>query len=85
MNNLGVFYEKGLACEKDMVKAINYYKTAADKGIGIALSNLGLCYRYGRGVPKNLREALNLFKKAVIMQFLSRQKHSLLTEKTFLS
>ena len=42
-----------------------YYKIAAEKGEGIALSNLGLCYRYGRGVCKNVSYALELFKKAI--------------------
>jgi len=43
-NNLGVFYNTGVACDADTDKAIKWFKRAAEQGNAAAQLNLGLCY-----------------------------------------
>ncbi len=59
--NLGHYYD---TVKNDYVKAIEYYRKAADLDVERAQHNLALCYRFGKGVEKNERKAFKLFKKA---------------------
>lgn len=70
MTYLGVMYQLGLGVEKDITKAVNYYKAATDKAYAPGQYNLGLLYYSGVGVKQNYEKAYNLFKKA------AQQKHS---------
>jgi TPR repeat protein len=50
---------------KDIKKAVELFKKAADKGNGDAQLALGKCYMKGKGVPADQAKAVALFKKAV--------------------
>lgn len=56
--------ERFAGVEKDLQKALSWYKKSADQGCEIALARLGYFYATGRGVPQDLGEAFELFKKA---------------------
>jgi uncharacterized protein len=55
---LGVCYDNGFGTKKDLMKAFEWYKTAADEGHKEAMYNLYLMYRDGKGVKKNNKLAL---------------------------
>ena len=48
--NLGRCYESGQGVEKDLKKAVQYYKLAANQGHLFAQNNLALCFEKGVGV-----------------------------------
>ena len=62
---LGYFYEKGIGCEKDLVKARQYYELAAMHGDVKAKYNIGLFYYRNRQYP----QAFNLVKEAADMNY----------------
>ena len=47
---LGLLLRNGESVEKDLVKAVKWYRKAAEQGE----STLGYCYEHGRGVKKDL-------------------------------
>ncbi|MDY3137036.1 MAG: tetratricopeptide repeat protein, partial [Sodaliphilus sp.] len=49
---LGVEYMKGDQVEKDLDKAIEWWKKAAEKGYAEAEYKLGVCYHFGFGIKK---------------------------------
>lgn len=57
---LGYYYEKGIGCEKDMVKARQYYELAAMHGDIKAKYNIGLFYFKNKQYP----QAYNLVKES---------------------
>ena len=57
---LGYFYEKGIGCNKDMVKARQYYELAAMHGDIKAKYNIGLFYYHNKQYP----QAYNYVKDA---------------------
>ncbi len=68
---LGYLYEHGDGVQKDMNKALSYYKKAVsgeeklcDSGDGQACYELGYMYEHGYGVPKDPNKAKELYKKA---------------------
>ncbi len=68
---LGYLYEHGDGVQKDMNKALSYYKKAAPgeeklcgSGDGQACYELGYMYEHGYGVPKDPNKAKELYKKA---------------------
>lgn len=62
---LAYMYEQGLGgLEKNIQKAIAYYKEGAERGCVRAMSNLGNCYLQGEGVPVNEEEAVKWLSKA---------------------
>ncbi len=63
-NNLGIRFENGDGVPKDLVRAVYWYRKAAEQGNPTAQYNLGLMYEEGQGVPKNLSEAVAWFQKA---------------------
>ena len=50
---LGVEYMKGDQVEKDLDKAIEWWKKAAEKGYAEAEYKLGVCYHFGFGIKKS--------------------------------
>ena len=62
---LGQFYANGYLVEKDMAKAFEWFKQAAENGYSDGINNLALCYMYGRGTEKNYEEAVEWLEKAV--------------------
>ena len=55
---LGYYYEKGIGCTKDLVKARQYYELAAMHGDVKAKYNIGLFYYHNKQYP----QAFNLVK-----------------------
>ena len=64
MDNVGLYYEEGIAGTKNIEEAIKYYTKAANLNYPPALYNLGYCYEYGRGVEIDYEKAFNNYKKA---------------------
>lgn len=64
--NLGMCYFKGLGCDKDLDKAFENFKRAAEIGSGHpkAMNVLGEMYRDGKGVEKNAETARDWFSKS---------------------
>ena len=62
LNRMGYCYEYGIAVEKDISKAIEFYKKAAKKQNNKGQCNLGRIYDEGKGIEKNLVEAIRLYK-----------------------
>ena len=51
--------------QKDYVKAVEWYRKAAEQGNSDAQFNLGFCYAKGNGVKKDYEQAVKWFRKAV--------------------
>lgn len=67
INNKANFYYTGDGDEKDLDKAIELYKEAADMGSCFAMINLSYAYRNGNGVDKNYDTAIEWIHKAMDM------------------
>lgn len=61
---LGRMYYYGYAVPIDTVKAMQYFKIAAERGDPVAMRNLGLHYFYGEGTEVNEEEALKWYRKS---------------------
>lgn len=61
---LATLYESGNGVDKDMAKAIELYKSAADKDYGKAQCYLADIYYEGRGTDKDMAKAVELYKLA---------------------
>ncbi len=68
MNELGVFYEKGLGVKKDINKALEYYKKAYSyRKHPSAAYNIGLIYHYAKGgIKKDLKLAKQWYEKSTL-------------------
>ena len=63
--DLGFRYNKGLfGVEKDLRKAVKWYRKAAEQGDADGQYLLGLAYWSGEGVEQDLREAVKWYRKA---------------------
>ena len=62
---LGYFYEKGIGCEKDLVKARQFYELAAMHGDIKAKYNIGLFYYNNKQYP----QAFNFVSEAAQMNY----------------
>ena len=49
---------------KDDIKAVEWYRKAAEQGHEVAQNNLGWMYQQGRGVPQDDQAAINWYSKA---------------------
>ena len=49
---------------KDLMKAVKYYRIAAERGDAWGQNNLGVMYRDGKGVTQDYAEAVKWFRKA---------------------
>lgn len=65
---LGVEYMKGEQVEKDLDKAIEWWKKAAEKGYAEAEYKLGVCYHFGFGIKKSHKLARYWYEKAANQQ-----------------
>jgi TPR repeat protein len=64
-SKLGDFYSTGQGgVQKDLARAVQYYKEAALAGVITAQYNLGCLFLTGDGVPKNPLQAEALFRAA---------------------
>ncbi len=62
-NDIGTFFEDGVAIEKDIDQAVYWYERAIDLGSDLARSNLADILRKGtQGYPKDLKRAFELYK-----------------------
>lgn len=73
MGNLGLMYEKGVGCAKDLSRALVWLKRGAKKGDAAAENNLAFIYSRGLGVQEDDTEALNWFQKAADQGLASAQ------------
>ena len=64
MNCIGMAYYNGDGVDKNMTKAFNWFKKAANAGNAWGQNNLGLMYFQGEGVTKDLSEAKYWLQKA---------------------
>jgi TPR repeat protein len=55
--------------EADYIKAVEWYRKAAEQGYAHAQYRLGYCYGKGMGVPKDLVKAVELIRKAADQEF----------------
>lgn len=51
----------------DPAKAAEWYRRAADQGVGAARLRLGMLYEIGRGVPQSYEEARSQYEQAVAL------------------
>ena len=61
---LGIKYEKGEGVSKDLPKAVELYRKAAEKGDAAGEFHLGTMYRDGDGVSKDPEQARQWFTKS---------------------
>ena len=64
---LAHMYHNGYGVDKDLRKAADLCKQAADAGLGEAIADMGIIYLDGDGVPQDLDKALEYFQKALAM------------------
>jgi TPR repeat protein len=64
MWRIGVSYYSGAVIKQDMRKAAYWFRQAADKGLGVAMSDLAYLYESGEGVTKDSSEAAVWFERA---------------------
>jgi TPR repeat protein len=62
--SLGINYEDGCGCIKDLNRAFECYKDAADKGSIKAQNSVAYCYKDGKGCALDRDKAYDYFKMA---------------------
>jgi TPR repeat protein len=68
-------YAEGEGVPKDLARAAEWYRRAADRGLPAAQFNVGLAYAYGFGVEKDEAEAVRWFERAADAGHEMAQKH----------
>lgn len=61
---VGVSYLKGSGAEKDISKALEYFKMCAEQGSGLGNYQLGKAYETGNGVAPDMSLAISYYKKS---------------------
>src|ERR1044072_922400 len=61
----GQKYEYGEGVPQDFLKAMNFYRSAADLGNAEAEAKIGMMYKYGEGVPQSDTEAEKWIQKSI--------------------
>lgn len=64
LEQLGTMYFKGNGVEKNLKKALDFYKNAADRGSGLGNYQIGRAFETGTGAPKDAVKAKVYYKKA---------------------
>jgi TPR repeat protein len=64
MNNFGLCLEFGTGVEKDLCRAVDYFRKAANRGHPGAQNNYGCCLQHGLGIERNLMQAVTYYKKS---------------------
>ena len=65
--NLGVLYQQGLGTFKNVMSAMDMYRSAALLGHPEAQYNLGIAYAEGIGVPYSIEAAIHYFEKSAVI------------------
>ena len=73
---MGLAYEFGDGVEKDLDKAMHWYRIAADRGDPVAQTDLGYFYETGATGPKDPAEAAKWYMRAALSGF-TRAKFNL--------
>ncbi len=63
---VGTCYEKGIGVEKDLERAFDYYKVAAENDDPRALEILGTAYLSGHPYQKDEQRGIELYEKAAL-------------------
>ena len=64
-HDFAVMLKNGTGCEKNLKKAIEWYKRSADSGYALAENNLGAIYELGgEGIERDELKALELYERA---------------------
>jgi len=63
-NRLGEMYEYGFGLKRDLEKAFEQYKLAADQGFVTAQHNIGRSYNFGTGIKQDFAVAENWYRIA---------------------
>ncbi len=64
MNELGLFYEKGVGVKRNYIKGRKWLELAADNGSPEAMANVGFLYARGLGVKQSYVKANECWMKA---------------------
>jgi Sel1 repeat len=72
-NNMGYSYQKGDGVEKDVTKAISWYRKAAESGYAKSQSNMANCYLAGFGLPRDTTKAVFWMEKAAAQGYAKAQ------------
>ena len=67
--DLGNCYKHGRGVEKNLEKAVEWYRKSAEQGYDRGQFALAGCYEYGEGVPQDKEKALQWYKKAADQGF----------------
>ncbi|KAI9201968.1 Sel1 repeat family protein, partial [Polychytrium aggregatum] len=62
--HLAECYRKGLGVDQDHTKAVELYRSLADRGIPQAQVALGRCFENGEGVDQDFDSAIEWYSKA---------------------
>ncbi|MBR4985961.1 MAG: sel1 repeat family protein, partial [Proteobacteria bacterium] len=62
--SLGLLYQKGEGVAQDKAQAAEWYRKAAEQGLGVAQYSLGLLYQKGEGVAQDKAQAVEWIRKA---------------------
>ncbi len=73
---VGNLYREGRRVARDYVKALHWYRKAANQGFAGAQNNLAVMYEQGLGVPKNKPEAAKWYLAAA-EQYNAYAQHSI--------
>jgi TPR repeat protein len=57
-------YDNAKGVSQDDSEAVNWYRKAAEQGLGSAQYNLGVMYEIGKGVSRDYSEAAKWYRKA---------------------
>ncbi|MBC3808884.1 sel1 repeat family protein [Undibacterium seohonense] len=63
---VALHFDEGIGVEKDVTKALYWYRRSAEFGNAAAIYNLAIKYERGDGVPVNHREAFELYESAAM-------------------
>lgn len=63
-NALGVLHKQGWGVEQDDLKALEWFRAAAEQGHAKAEYNLGLMFDEGRGVPRDYPQAVLWYRRS---------------------
>ena len=61
-NQLGIFYLRGIATEKNYLNAYEWFKKSAEQNYATAFANLGQMYHKGLGVEQDINKAILYYK-----------------------